>query len=92
MGSLLLCFVVASMLVLQSETAQAQNSQLEESCRGEITKKLREWSVTSVTADVAECLRNIAEKEVQLSWNNPPPDRCKPSDPAECSCASFVDA
>jgi hypothetical protein len=27
---------------------------LEEACRGQITKKLREWTVTSVTADVAE--------------------------------------
>jgi hypothetical protein len=55
MGSLLLCFIaIASMLVLQSDTAQAQSRRLEEACRGQITKKLREWTVTSVTADVAE--------------------------------------
>jgi hypothetical protein len=55
MGSLLLFFIViASTLVFLSDTAQAQNSRLEEACRGEITKKLREWTVTSVTAEVTE--------------------------------------
>jgi hypothetical protein len=55
MGSLLLCFIViASMLVFQRDKAQAQNSQLGEACRSEIIKRLREWSVTSVTGDVVE--------------------------------------
>jgi hypothetical protein len=46
--------IVIAMLIFQAGTAQAQNSQLEKACRGEITKKLREWSITSVSADVAE--------------------------------------
>jgi len=54
MRSLFLCFVIVSLLVFQSDTSQAQNSRLEKGCRAEITKKLREWSITSVTVDVAE--------------------------------------
>jgi hypothetical protein len=46
--------VIASILAFQAVTPQAQTSQLEEACRGEITKKIREWSVSSVTVAVAE--------------------------------------
>jgi hypothetical protein len=49
------CFIViASLLFFQTASAQAQNSRVEEACRAQITNKLREWSVSSVTLAVAE--------------------------------------
>lgn len=53
MRSVLSHFIVL-MLVCQAGTVQAQKGGLEVACKAQITKQLREWSVTSVTVDVAE--------------------------------------
>lgn len=45
--------IVALMLVFGAEAAQTQRDGLEGTCKAQITKKLQEWSVTSISADVA---------------------------------------
>lgn len=45
---------IVLMLVFQASAVQAQKGGLEGACKSQITKKLREWSITSVKADVAE--------------------------------------
>lgn len=46
--------VIASFLVLHAATSRAYTGQLEKACKAEISKRLREWSVSSVAVTVAE--------------------------------------